>query len=181
VQRLFEHRYPSGNSRDPLFRLQPEGWLESMLRGHLHEIESSLRSSILYSQVPAFAASDRGMLDLLTVSHGGRLAVVELKADEDMHLPLQALDYWIRVRWLNDQRDGLGQTGELERHGYFPGIRLLRQPPLLYYVVPALRIHPTTETVLRYFSPEIEWSLIALNEAWREERKVVFRKYAISS
>jgi hypothetical protein len=28
-----------------------------------------------------------------------RLAVGELKADEDIHLPLQALDYWPRVEW----------------------------------------------------------------------------------
>jgi hypothetical protein len=31
------------------------------------------------------------MLDVLTTTHEGRLAVVELKADEDIHLPLQGL------------------------------------------------------------------------------------------
>ena len=51
----------------------------------------------VYRQVPAFAASDRGMLDLLAVNRDGRLAVVELKADEDLHMVLQGLDYWIRV------------------------------------------------------------------------------------
>jgi hypothetical protein len=30
--------------------------------------------------------------------------------------------------------------------------------------------------VLRYFSPEIEWELIALAEHWRRELKIVFRK-----
>jgi hypothetical protein len=29
----------------------------------------------------------------------GRLAVLELKAGEDIHLILQAVDYWLRVRW----------------------------------------------------------------------------------
>ena len=38
------------------------------------------------------------MLDLLTVDRCGRLLVIELKADEDLHLPLQGLDYWLRVR-----------------------------------------------------------------------------------
>jgi hypothetical protein len=29
---------------------------------------------------------------------------------------------------------------------------------------------------LRHFAPSIDWRLIALNEAWRTEPKVVFRK-----
>ena len=42
----------------------------------------------------------------------GRLAVIELKADEDLHLPLQALDYWIRVRALNsDRQPAAGNAG----------------------------------------------------------------------
>ena len=178
AERLFTHRYPAGSARDPLFRLQPEGWLEAVLRQDLGDIEPSLRSSPIYSQVPAFAAADRAMLDLLTVTAGGRLAVVELKADEDLQLPLQGLDYWIRVRALNQQRAGNDSKGELERSGYFPGVQLRREPPLLYYVVPALRVHPSMETVLAHVSPEIGWTLIALNEGWRTERKVVFRKHA---
>jgi hypothetical protein len=39
-----------------------------------------------------------------------------------------------------------------------------------------LRIHPANEPVLRYFSPQVEWELIALTEHWRRELKVVFRK-----
>ncbi len=38
------------------------------------------------------------MIDVLTLTREGRLAVLELKADEDIHLPLQGLDYWARVR-----------------------------------------------------------------------------------
>jgi hypothetical protein len=37
------------------------------------------------------------MAEVLTVTRQGRPAVVELKADEDIHLPLQGLDYWSRV------------------------------------------------------------------------------------
>ena len=133
LERLFTYRSPTASAGNPLFRLQPEAWLEATLREDVSRIEPSLRSSILYSQVPAFAGRDRGMLDLLTITQGARLAVLELKADEDLQLPLQGLDYWIRVRWLNQQRGGQdGTGGELERSGYFPGIALLPQAPLLY-------------------------------------------------
>jgi hypothetical protein len=41
---------------------------------------------------------------------------------------------------------------------------------------PALRIHPANEIVLRYFSPQVEWELIAVSEHWRRELSVIFRK-----
>ncbi len=175
MQRLFASRYPHGSARDPLFRLQPEAWLQSTLGGDLTEIDDGLGAHTLYQQVPAFAAADRAMLDLLTVTRHRRLAILELKADEDLHFPLQGLDYWIRVHWLQQQRNSSGQ-GELEQNGYFPGIPLQLRPPLLYYIVPALRVHPSMDTVLRHLSPTIPWTLIALNEGWRSERKVIFRK-----
>lgn len=169
TQRLFEHRNASGSMRDPLYRLQPERWLECALRRDIAEIEPELRADIVYSQVPAFAAGDRGMLDLLTVTHGGRLAVLELKADEDLQLPFQALDYWARVRQLHRER-------AFEKHGYFRGIELSDEAPLLYLVAPSLRIHPSTDMVLRHLSADIPWELIGLNEDWRRQRKVILRK-----
>jgi hypothetical protein len=177
MQRLFENRYPQGSARNPLFRLQPEAWLQSTLAGDLSQIDDSLGLHAIYHQVPAFAAADRAMLDLLTVTRGGRLAILELKADEDLHFPLQGLDYWIRVHWLQQQRTASGD-GELERNGYFPGIPLEPSAPLLYFIVPALRVHPSMDTVLRHLSPAVAWTLIALNESWRTERKVIFRKRA---
>jgi hypothetical protein len=45
----------------------------------------------LYAQVPAFSAADRAMIDVLALTRENRLAVIELKADEDLHLPLQGL------------------------------------------------------------------------------------------
>jgi hypothetical protein len=171
VGRLFQSRHPGGSQRDPLYRLQPERWLESSLRGELENVEPGIRPEFVYTQVPAFSAGDRGMLDLLTVNRAGRLVVVELKADEDLHLPLQGLDYWLRVRQL--QRD---DAGIFARHGYFPGVELSSEPPLLDLVAPALRIHPANETVLRYLSPEVDWTLIALDEHWRERRRVIWRK-----
>jgi hypothetical protein len=132
----------------------------------------------VYAQVPAIAgASDRGLLDLLGVTADGRLAVIELKADEDLHFALQGLDYWIRVRHHHLQsRDALTGMGEFQRHGYFRGVELSLLPPRLYLVAPALRVHPATEIVLRYVSPKVEWHLLALDERWREQIRVVWRR-----
>jgi hypothetical protein len=177
--RLFQSRHPDGVHTDALFRLQPERWLESRLRVALPELLPNLRGDRVYSQVPALSSSDRGMLDLLALDRDGRLTVLELKANEDLHLPLQALDYWIRVRALNQDRraDGSGRTlSAFERMGYFTGTEISPRPPRLLLAGPALRIHPANEPVLRYFSPEIEWELIALSEHWRRELKVIFRK-----
>jgi hypothetical protein len=175
MQRLFKNRYPEGNARNPLFRLQPEAWLQSTLAGDLTQIDDSLGGQMIYQQVPAFAAADRAMLDLLTVTRNGRLAILELKADEDLHFPLQGLDYWIRVHWLQQQQSATGE-GELKKNGYFPGVPLQPLSPLLYYIVPALRVHPSMDTVLQHLSPAIPWRVIALNEGWRTARKVIFRK-----
>jgi hypothetical protein len=177
VARLFARRSASGEKRDPLYRMQPERWLENALRREVSVIDAHLDAAHVYTQVPAFAAADRGMLDLLSVDKDGRLAVIELKADEDLHLALQGLDYWVRVRWHHqqnpDQRSGLG---EFQRHGYFGGVRLAEGAPRLYLVAPALRVHPATEVVLRYLSPRVEWVLVALDERWRRQVKVVWRK-----
>ena len=179
-RRLFLSRHADGAHTDPLFRMAPERWLESRLRSRLADLLPDLRGDLLYTQVPALSTGDRGMLDLLTLDRNARLVVLELKADEDLHLPLQALDYWIRVRALNaDRQPAAGAAAPLsafERNGYFPGVEISPLPPRLVLAAPALRIHPANEPVLRYLSPEIEWELIALAEHWRRELKIVFRK-----
>jgi hypothetical protein len=182
LERLFLSRHADGQHTDPLFRMQPERWLESELRRGIAELLPGLRGDLLYSQVPALSSGDRGLLDLLTLDRNGRLTIIELKAEEDLHLPLQALDYWIRVRALNDDRQpGAGNEGgrpltAFERQGYFSGAEVSPRPPRLLLAAPALRIHPANEPVLRYFSPEVEWELVAFTEHWRRELKVVFRK-----
>jgi hypothetical protein len=182
VGRLFARRHAAAkdekpNARDPLYRMQPERWLESVLRRDVTAIDAHLDAAHVYTQVPAFAAADRGMLDLLSVDKDGRLAVIELKADEDLQLALQGLDYWVRVRWHHQQNpDAASGLGEFQRHGYFGGVRLAEGAPRLYLVAPALRVHPATEVVLRYLSPRVEWELVALGERWREQVKVVWRK-----
>ncbi len=169
--RLTEQRHPAGSHTNLFYRLAPERWLESLVIRQVSTIDERFDQRFVYSQVPAFAASDRAMLDVLTCTRDGRLAVLELKANEDIHLPLQGLDYWSRVRWHQ-------QHGEFTRNGYFAGRELSSQPPLLFLVAPALRVHSTTDILLRYLSPRIEWSLVEVDERWREKLRVVNRKHA---
>jgi hypothetical protein len=187
LERLFASRHAAGAANDALYRMQPERWLEAEIRRELGDVFPGLRGDLLYTQVPALASGERGMLDLLTLDREGRLVVLELKADEDLHLPLQALDYWIRVRALNADRHAQmggtrsGKAGALsafERAGYFEGTEVSPREPKLLLAAPALRIHPANEIVLKYFSPHVEWELAALGEHWRRDVKVVFRKRA---
>jgi hypothetical protein len=166
---LRDTRHPYGPRQHPLWRLRPERWLESLVVGDVSVVEGCLDPSGQYSQVPAFSGSDRAMIDVLTTTRAGRLAVVELKADEDIHLPLQGLDYWSRVEWHHGR-------GEFLRFGYFEGRELSAEKPLLFLVAPALHVHPATDTLLRYIAPEIEWEFVGIDERWREGIKVVFRK-----
>jgi hypothetical protein len=171
---LFASRRPASGVRDALYRLQPERWLESDLRRDLSILDPQLGSGPVYSQLPAFASVSRALLDLLTVNRQGRLVVLELKADDDLHLPLQAVDYWARVRALH-------RDGALQRQGYFPGIELAADDPMLVLVAPALHIHPANESVLSHLSAAVPWQLIGIDERWREQCRVMLRKRAGSA
>jgi hypothetical protein len=169
AQGLRDTRHPYGPRQHPLWRWRPERWLESLVVGDVSMVDGRQEPSCQYSQVPAFSASDRAMIDVLTTTHAGRLAVVELKADEDIHLPLQGLDYWSRVEWHHGR-------GEFPRFGCFDGKELSGEKPLLFLVAPSLHVHPATDALLRYLSPDIEWEFVGIDERWREGVKVVFRK-----
>ena len=151
--------------------MHSERWLESLVVHDVSAIDERLDTRSTYSQLPAFSAADRAMIDVLAVTLEGHLAVLELKADEDIHLPLQGVDYWSRVDWHH-------RRGEFQRFGYFPGRELSPDPPLLLLVAPALHIHPATDTLLRYISPEIDWTLMGIDERWRDGVRVIFRKHA---
>jgi hypothetical protein len=170
LQQVVQQRQPGGSQTNAFFRLAPERWLESLVVREVRAIDERLDQHFVYSQVPAFAATDRAMLDVVTCTLDGRLAVLELKASEDIHLPLQGLDYWARVRWHQ-------QHGEFSRNGYFAGREISSTPPLLYLVAPALRVHPTTDILLHYLSPRVEWILVELDERWRDGIRVVHRKH----
>jgi hypothetical protein len=169
IHSIGEVRHPQGPRDHRLWRAYPERWLESLVAGNIGLLDETLESAPAYSQVPAFSAADRAMIDVLALTRSGRLTVVELKADEDIHLPLQGVDYWSRVAWHHAR-------GEFKRFGYFPGRELSGAKPRLILTAPALHIHPATDTLLRYISPEIDWMLAGIDEHWREQVKVVFRK-----
>jgi len=157
------------DTNHPMYRAAPERWLEMLVLEDPSRIDAQLDRHQLYSQVPALAAGDRGVLDLLGVTRRGRLVIIELKASEDIHLPMQAVDYWLRVR--RHQREG-----DFQRHGYFAGAELDAAAPLVYLVAPGFRFHPAGETVLRYLSSEIHVTRIGLNENWRRGIRVIFRQ-----
>ena len=159
----------SHEKSDPLYRMQPERWLESLLVRDISRLDPALSPAELYPQVPAFSGGDRGVVDILGVLQDGRLAVIELKLDEDIVLPLQGLDYWMRVKWLNERK----QFGP---SGYFPGVELAQIPPRLYLVSPAFRFHSSSEHLIRYLHPSIEIVKVGLNQQWREAIRVLFRR-----
>ena len=169
VRSIGEVRHPEGPRDHPLWRLHPERWLESLVIQNVAAVDEILDPACFYSQVPAFFAADRAMIDVLAVTRAGRLTVVELKADKDIHLPLQGLDYWSRVAWHHAR-------GEFQRFGYFPLRELSPAEPLLFLVAPALHVHPSVDTLLHYFSPQIHWELLGVDERWRDGVKIVFRK-----
>ena len=159
----------SPNSSSDLYRLQSERWLESMVMRDVTKLDPALLPTCIYPQVPAFSGMDRGVIDVLLATRSGRLAVLELKVQEDINLPLQGLDYWLRVKWLQER-------GQFQEFGYFPGIELADSAPLVYLVSPAFRFHSTTGRMLRYLDPAIRIIQVGINDGWRENMKILFRR-----
>jgi len=170
ISRVLDRRNAaSEETSDPFYRLQSERWLESLLVNDITRIDPGLSAEFVYPQVPAFSQSDRGVIDILAATRDGRLAVIELKLEEQITLPFQALDYWLRVEQLRRQR-------KFQDSGYFAGVALADAPPLLYLVVPAFRFHSTTTRLLRYLDPAITVMQIGINDPWRHGIKVLFRR-----
>jgi hypothetical protein len=170
VRQLKTHRNSlASDTKHRLYRAQPERWLETLVAADPSRMDARIDARYMYTQVPAFSAGDRGIIDLLAATRDGRLAIMELKASEDIHVVMQAVDYWLRVRWHHDQND-------FERYGYFPGVALQPRPPLLFLIAPGFRFHPSNDIVLRYLSREIEVVRIGLGENWRRGLRVVFRQ-----
>ena len=158
----------AGDRGNPLYMRHPEAWLESQVRGGIEQLDANLLPAPVYGQVPQFASGERSVIDLLAADREGRLAVIEVKAAQDIQLPLQALDYWMRVKWHLDR-------GEFAGRGYFPGVALGNRTPRLLLVAPALEFHPSNETVLGYFSREVEVERFGIGVEWRKELRVMFR------
>ncbi|HEX3544435.1 MAG TPA: hypothetical protein VHT31_07910 [Candidatus Acidoferrum sp.] len=152
-----------------LYRGQAERWLELLVRNDVTRVDSVLDSRFVYAQVFAGSGGEHGILDVLTITRSGRLAILELKATEHIHLSLQAADYWLRVRRHLE-------SGEFRSYGYFPVVEIQKAPPLVYLVAPALRFHPVTSILLESLSLEIEVVRVGLTENWRRSIRVVMRQ-----
>jgi hypothetical protein len=139
---------------------------EMAVRDNVQLIDATLLRQPIHSQVLAFAAGDRDIIDLLAVAPDGRLAVLELKIAEDIHLPIQALDYWMRVKW---------HAGRAELQHLFPGVPLGALAPKLLLVAPAMSFHSSCATVLRHFSSEVEVERVGINTEWQDRFRVVLR------
>jgi hypothetical protein len=165
-------RYRSADCLDrrhPFYLLRAEAWLESLLRRDIRRLDATFDERFVYSQIPAWRADERSVIDLLTVNHEGRLAVIEIKAAEDPQLPLQGTDYWLKV-----EQGRL--RNEFKKRGLFEGAAIADRSPLLYLVAPRLRFHRTFATVAQCVSSQIEAYRIGINANWREGVKVHTRE-----
>jgi hypothetical protein len=169
LQELARYRHPQPQDRlHPAYLAAPERWLESEVRRNFRELDPQADPVQVYGQCLGSLGGERSALDLLGVNREGRLLIAELKAAEDIHLPLQAFDYWLRVRKHLEQGDFTG-------NGYFPGRVLSRQSPRVFLVSPALRFHPMTEDVMQFFPRELSVVRVGVGENWRKQFDVVVR------
>ena len=159
VRSVGEVRHADGPRDHALWRLHPERWLESLVVRNVRSVDGRLDADRLYSQVPVFSASDRAMIDVLT----SRLRAGALRRFQPAQVPGQG------------SGDGEDQ-GPDAALGYFPDRQLSSDLPLLFLIAPALHVHPATDILLRYISPEIEWTVAGIDERWRDGVRVVFRK-----
>ena len=165
ADQLASFRNSKAADRDhPLFRADPERWLESRIRRDLRNLDSSLGGAPVFSQSATATGLDRGIIDLITADQSGRLTVLEVKATANLQLPIQALDYWLAV-------DAIIKTSFDLIASYFPDRQLSQASPRLILIAPALEFHPTTELITRYFDPQVPLERIGLNTAWRTAAK----------
>lgn len=161
AEQLSRFRSPQSKSTEhPLFRATPELWLESQLRRDIGSLDPTLGRCPIYSQPVAARGIDRGILDLLTLDTTGRLAVIEVKATANLQLPVQSLDYWSQLTGLSRQVPSVIQQ-------LFPRQPVSADLPRLILVAPALEFHSSTETILRFFAPDIPLERIGVNHDWR--------------
>jgi hypothetical protein len=146
-----------------------ERWLESKLIGSIRQVIPDIDTLHIYPQVPSFVGEERNVIDLLTVTNGGRLVVIEIKALPDPDLPFQALDYWIAV-------ERHRKSGDFLQKGYFGGRTLKNEPALLVLVAPLLAYHKTAGRLLAAFPREVPLLEIGINQTWKREIKVLRRK-----
>ncbi len=165
---LFFRRPDSPDVQHPFYRAQAERWLEALILEQVGTLFPELAPESVYPQIPVYLGKDPGRVDILGADRQGNLVVMELKVSEDPDLPVQALDYWGRVVQHN-------LNGDFERRGYFSGMRLSRGRPKVYLVSPVFSFHDSTERVLRFLDPDVEFWKVAVNEDWRSGVRILSR------
>ncbi|MBI4454554.1 MAG: hypothetical protein HY644_01505 [Acidobacteria bacterium] len=150
---------------DPCYQLHSERWLESLILQDPKVLDPELRTFPIYAQVPAYATRRR-VIDLVAVTEGGRLVVIEVKTQRAIDLLFQGLSYW-RIVLQAHQQDAFHQNG------YFLGVRLTDEPPLLYCVTPLLLLHAEERYLAQRLGAAVEAYLIGINHDWRRRLKVL--------
>jgi hypothetical protein len=153
----------------PLYRQQAERWLEEILRQDVRALDVSLDPRYVYPQIPAHRDDEYGLVDLLAITERGRLVIIELKVAEDAELPLQGLDYWLKVEWHR-------QRGDFRRRGYFPDVDVVDEPAWLFLVSPLLRFHHTFDLVASWMARRVPAYKVGINDNWRQGIKVLVKE-----
>ena len=162
--------FPSPAPASFFYREAPELWLESLLLRDHRALNADF-ADLVYSQVPTCLDGERKILDLLTVTTAGRLAVIELKIQKDLDLVFQGLDYWDRVEHHLRNRD-------FQSSGYFEGIELSDAAPLLYLVSPLFEYHRELPLLRRYVRMDVDPVCVGINSDWKGGIKIL-RRFAL--
>jgi len=153
------------------YRAAGEAWLESILRRDISKLDPGLVVAPLHAQFRTSHGGPTGArpIDLLALRHDGRLAVIELKVNEDREHVFQGIDYWRRV-------EAHRRRGHISAARLFGEREISDESPLVYLVAPALRFHPSFQTLAKTISPDIEIYRFDINEDWRAGVRVVRRE-----
>ncbi len=166
--------YRHENCRDRrhwFYRAAGEAWLESILRRDVSKLDPGLVIAPLHAQFRTSHGRGTGVrpIDLLALRHDGRLAVIELKVNEDREHVFQGVDYWRRV-------EAHRRRGHITDAKLFGDREISDESPLVYLVAPALRFHPSFATLAKTIAPDIEIYRFDINEDWRKGVRVVRRE-----
>jgi hypothetical protein len=162
-------RADSDQKWHPFYRQQAERWLEEIIREDVRTLDVQLNPRYVYPQIPAHRDDEFGMVDLLTITERGQLVIIELKVAEDVELPMQGFDYWLKVEWHRHR-------GDFQRRGYFPDIPIADESAALLLVSPLLRFHPTFDLVARWLDRRVPAYKIGINDNWRNGIKVLHKE-----
>lgn len=172
LQEVARIRHPESPEKfHPFYRLQAERWLEEIIRQDVRRVDPRLDPRFLYSQIPAYGDEGYGRVDLLGITEERQLVLMELKVEEDAELPLQALDYWLKIEWHR-------RRGDFARRGYFPGIEIADRPTQVLVIAPLLRFHSTFDQVARWIDPDVPFYKIGIAEEWRKGVRILYRERA---